>query len=124
MEMFLGMPEEEAYSYMARRGEDENVGGKFKATTVWNPPNEGATNESGFSAIPSGFRNLFEFKVFGEEAFFWLSDKRDIPYTEEADPSPMFRNIYTIYNWFWRGFWDYEMDSPKGPGMSVRCVKD
>jgi uncharacterized protein (TIGR02145 family) len=31
-----------------------NVGGKIKATSSWNSPNTGSTNESGFSAIPGG----------------------------------------------------------------------
>ncbi|MEX2594048.1 MAG: fibrobacter succinogenes major paralogous domain-containing protein [Anditalea sp.] len=33
----------------------EIAGGKMKATTEWNPPNTGATNESGFSALPGGY---------------------------------------------------------------------
>ncbi|MEX2593319.1 MAG: fibrobacter succinogenes major paralogous domain-containing protein [Anditalea sp.] len=32
----------------------EIAGGKMKSTTGWDPPNTGATNESGFSALPGG----------------------------------------------------------------------
>ena len=33
-----------------------DVGGKLKATTLWKSPNEGATNSSGFTAFPGGYR--------------------------------------------------------------------
>jgi len=32
------------------------AGGKMKATTGWEAPNTGATNESGFSGLPGGYR--------------------------------------------------------------------
>ena len=32
------------------------AGGKMKATTGWGSPNTGATNESGFTGIPTGLR--------------------------------------------------------------------
>jgi uncharacterized protein (TIGR02145 family) len=127
MEIFLGMPEEEAYSFQGFRGEDENVGGKLKVegTLIWDPPNAGATNESGFSAVPSGLRSIDGFFTMGENVFFWLSDERDIPFTEHVDPSPMIRSSYTIYNFFHRGFWAAEdLGSLKPAGMSVRCVRD
>jgi uncharacterized protein (TIGR02145 family) len=31
---------------------------KSVGTTYWNSPNTGATNESGFSALPGGFRDF------------------------------------------------------------------
>lgn len=36
-------------------GGETVAGGKMKASTVWQPPNTGATNESGFSALPGGY---------------------------------------------------------------------
>jgi uncharacterized protein (TIGR02145 family) len=38
---------------------DEGVGGKLKETGIvhWTSPNTGATNESGFTALPAGIRN-------------------------------------------------------------------
>lgn len=38
------------------------AGGKLKALTQWTEPNTGATNETGFTATPAGYRtNLGEF---------------------------------------------------------------
>jgi uncharacterized protein (TIGR02145 family) len=56
LEMYLGMSQSEADDTYWR-GTDE--GGKLKATGTeyWNSPNEGANNESGYSALPGGFRH-------------------------------------------------------------------
>jgi uncharacterized protein (TIGR02145 family) len=37
----------------------DEIGGKLKSvkTNFWYPPNFGATNESGFSGLPGGFRS-------------------------------------------------------------------
>jgi len=51
-------------------GGDWVAGGKMKATTLWNVPNTGATNESGFSGLPGGNRffpngNFFNLGSYG-----------------------------------------------------------
>jgi uncharacterized protein (TIGR02145 family) len=56
------------------RGNDE--GGKLKATgyTYWDRPNEGATNTSHFSALPSGNRNSSgTYNALGFFTDFWTS---------------------------------------------------
>lgn len=58
---------------------DEVAGGKMKeiGTIYWSAPNMGATNESGFSAVPGGYR-LNRKGRFGNEglsANFWSSTK-------------------------------------------------
>ena len=60
-------------------GEDENPGGKLKeeGTDHWNSPNAGATNETGFSARPGGFRNGFDgsgtFLDMGNVGCWWTA---------------------------------------------------
>lgn len=57
-------------------GGREVAGGKLKArgTKYWKSPNVGATNETGFSALPGGFRdNQGEFFGFGERFGLWWS---------------------------------------------------
>ncbi len=52
------------------------AGGKMKeiGTTHWSSPNTGATNESGFSALPGGSRSeTAYYGVMGEVARFWSS---------------------------------------------------
>jgi len=52
------------------------AGGKLKeaGTVHWLSPND-ATNESGFTALPGGYRsNSGAFSLIGERGFFWLND--------------------------------------------------
>ena len=82
LEVYLGMNEEDASSF-GWRGTDE--GGKIKQTGIeyWDSPNVGATNESGFTALPGGYRSGYPSSSndipnpgsvnIGESAFFWTS---------------------------------------------------
>lgn len=57
-------------------GGDDVAGGKLKqaGTTLWFSPNEGATNESGFTALPGGGRRQTgEFEDRGRVAVWWTS---------------------------------------------------
>jgi uncharacterized protein (TIGR02145 family) len=57
-------------------GGQQVAGGKMKTegTTYWNSPNVGATNESGFTVLPSGFREIsekFKFFCLGSHGVWW-----------------------------------------------------
>ena len=57
------------------------AGNKMKATgtAYWKPSNIGATNESGFTALPSGFRHFGgSFSGLQVSAFFWSTTASDI----------------------------------------------
>jgi uncharacterized protein (TIGR02145 family) len=55
------------------------AGGKMKETAYshWRSPNSGATNESGFSALPGGYRHDSDgtFVNLGSYAYFWSSSE-------------------------------------------------
>lgn len=55
------------------------AGGKMKVagTSYWNPPNIGATNSSGFSALPTGIYDGYDiFDGRGNLTYFWSSEVR------------------------------------------------
>ncbi|MFH1161130.1 MAG: fibrobacter succinogenes major paralogous domain-containing protein [bacterium] len=113
LEMFLGMSSEEANKVMEWRGTDE--GGKMKepGTTHWLTPNVGATNESGFTALPGGVRNeegLFMAKKY--QGYWWSST--EYPGTTAS----AFRCINYDIPMIWRNF------EFKNSAFSVRCLKD
>jgi uncharacterized protein (TIGR02145 family) len=111
MEMYLGMSQSEADG-VGYRGTDE--GGKLKetGTTHWSSPNTGATNESGFSALPGGFRYYDStFFNIGSHAGFWSSSEYSSGYA-------WFRFLTYVDSEVPRYHYD------KHYGSSVRCVKD
>ena len=111
LEIYLGMSQSVA-DQLSWRGTDE--GGKLKetGTTHWNSPNTGATNESGFSALPGGFRASFgTFYYLGDIADFWSS-------TESTSSHGFNRALDNDNSDIYRGY-EY-----KYFGVSVRCVKD
>ena len=94
----------------------ENVaGGKTKSvgTAYWNSPNTGATNESGFSALPGGSRGSGgSFSNIRDYAFFWSATESD--YTTAW---------YRALNSF-NGNVDRYNFNDKSVGASVRCLKN
>jgi uncharacterized protein (TIGR02145 family) len=111
LEMYLGMSQTEADA-VDWRGTDE--GGKLKesGTIHWLNPNTGATNESGFSALPGGWRYYYAtYYGIGSNAGFWSS-------TESSSSSAWFRYLSSASSGVNRGYYDKQI------GFSVRCVKD
>ena len=111
MEMFLGMTQAEADGG-AWRGTDE--GGKMKeiGTVHWNSPNTGATNSSGLTALPGGYRYTDgNFLHLGNYSHWWSAT--------EGDPANAW-NRFTSYthNGVCRN------SNFKEHGLSVRCLRD
>jgi len=107
LEMYLGMSKSEADT-TRWRGTDE--GGKLKGTTYWNSPNTGATNISGFTAIPGGDRNYGGI-FFSENGYWWSS-------TEQDSYTAWYRTLYFDKSVVGRH------NADKRDGFSVRCIKD
>lgn len=89
----------------------EDAGGKLKATTQWNSQNAGATNESGFAALPGGYRSYSTFDSIGNNGYWWSA-------TDESFFGPWSRIIYHDSIGVGR------MDNSKELGLSVRCIRD
>ncbi len=89
------------------------AGGKMKTETGWASPNQGATNESGFSGLPSGGRyfGLSYFAHLGERGFWWSS-------TDDVNAGTFYTRLI---------FDSFNADCTSGSkemGFSVRCLKD
>jgi len=111
LEMYLGMSQAEADA-IGWRGTDE--GGKLKeaGTTHWNSPNTGATNKSGFTALPGGYRG--DYGNYGSMSFnatFWFSS--------EYNASNAWGRLL-IYSTSQVPRFSYD----KHYGFSFRCVRD
>ncbi len=73
LEMYLGMSQSDADKY-GYRGTDEAGKLKETGTAHWKSPNTGATNSSGFTALPGGYRDTdASFGKVGSVASFWTS---------------------------------------------------
>ena len=95
-------------------GGKEIAGGKLKQENIisWQPPNTGATNSSGFTALPGGYRySGFDFALYGRYAYFWTSSSEDI------------NNSWAYFLYYRQSNIDRNFYS-KSYGFSVRCIKD
>lgn len=112
LENFLGMSyaDQEASHY---RGTNE--GGKLKEQGIdhWQDPNIGATNETGFTALASGYRNPYGGGFFGmgEWAFFWTASEH---FMGNGAWCRGLKNDYATI---------YRKENDPERGYSVRCVK-
>ena len=91
-----------------------NVGGELKDTTsgIWDSPNSGATNSSGFSALPGGYRmSTGAYLYSGKNAYLWSACGN-----------------CSYYGWFRKISYNkttiYKDFINKSVALSVRCIKD
>jgi uncharacterized protein (TIGR02145 family) len=90
------------------------AGGKMKSTgnQFWNDPNNGATNLSGFSGLPGGYcGNNGTFPPTRINGYWWSSTLGTIG-------GAWFRSLGYNHASVFR------LESAKGYGCSVRCIKD
>jgi len=89
------------------------AGGKMKATNLWISPNVGATNKSGFTALPAGCRRNDDdsFGNLGDYAGFWSS-------TPDGNQNAWYRGLYNCYRKVGR------KSLNRAFGFSCRCIKD
>ncbi len=92
------------------------AGGKMKkaGTGLWQTPNTGATNESGFTGLPGSYRSSlgsFYSLSLSFLGFWWSSSEKN-----------------TIHSWYqalvYNNAFATRDNFPKGAGFSVRCLKD
>jgi uncharacterized protein (TIGR02145 family) len=95
-------------------GGESVAGGKLKetGTSHWSSPNTGATNSSGFTALPGGYRDFTgAFYYIGTIGFWWSS-------TENGTNYAWFRAMGYSYSYVYRDYY-YPQN-----GLSVRCLRD
>lgn len=93
------------------------AGGKMKTTgtSLWNSPNTGATNSSGFSILPAGEYDAYyspnKYQSLNEYAVYWTSTQINVNTARER---------YLAYNSAASSYYDWY----KVMKYSVRCIKD
>ena len=90
------------------------AGGKLKeaGTAHWNSPNTGATNESGFTALPGGYRyDDGAFDAIGIIGFWWSSTEGSTYNAWSRSLDYNTSDVFRYYN---------NLDF----GFSVRCLRD
>jgi uncharacterized protein (TIGR02145 family) len=92
-------------------GGDSIAGGKIKdAGVLWSNPNTGASNSSGFTALPGGFRNSNgTFEQVNQQAMWWVK------------PEGSTNNVQSkLVQYQSAGITNSTLN--KNTGLSVRCV--
>jgi len=90
------------------------AGGKMKTTGIarWNSPNTDATNLSGFTGLPGGYRfSNGSFGSVGGAGYWWSA-------VQSNSRDAIYRYLTNYDGYFGR------YDFPKTLGYSVRCLRD
>ncbi len=95
-------------------GKDDLAGGKLKeaGTTHWKSPNTGGTNESGFTALPGGWRYYLRTDIqISNYGYWWTSTEIDVTNAWNRSMNSNSERITCEVG--------YKLD-----GLSVRCIRD
>ena len=108
------IPSDEEWTKLSNYlGGESEAGGKVKeeGTVHWYPPNV-ATNSSGFTGLPGGYRNSSgSFLNLEYAGFYWSS-------SQSSTLNAWYRDLYYNNTVMTRNNWD------KVVGFSVRCLKN
>jgi uncharacterized protein (TIGR02145 family) len=110
LEIYLGMSSSETGNSKWR---GTNEGGKLKesGTTHWSSPNSGATNESGFCALPAGCRyNSGDFANIISAAYFWSTSNYLFDVTWYRGLGCNDSGMYRLFD--------------NNRGFSIRCIRN
>jgi uncharacterized protein (TIGR02145 family) len=106
------IPSNEEWKTLTNYCGEDKAGGYLKGKNNWMSPNTGATNTTGFAALPGGSRgNLGSFMDIGIRGHWWSST--------ENDNSDVWNRTMSFSNNDVTGSSDH-----KKSGLSVRCIKD
>jgi uncharacterized protein (TIGR02145 family) len=108
-------------------GGEKVAGGKMKEKGTsasgghWSFPNEGATDSSGFNALPAGYVNNIGGQGTapnGDAAYFWIA-----PPPAGASGIANTQWVFELNSsWAGTGYYDYNLKD--ATGISIRCIKD
>jgi uncharacterized protein (TIGR02145 family) len=109
------VPTDEDFIHLVKfLGGDTIAGGKLKeaGTAHWQAPNTAKGNNTGFNALPAGYRNDYtgNFYLLENNTMFWTCTGNDT--------SAWIRLLNSTDACAFRNY------AEKGTGLSVRCVKD
>lgn len=111
LEVYLGMSQKEI-DKTGWRGMNEGCKLKEKGTSHWKPPNDCATNKSGFTGLPGGYRDVSgEFLINGFSGYWWSSSEQETYFA-------WYRTLYYTSDKIHR------TSGYAGDGFSVRCIQD
>jgi uncharacterized protein (TIGR02145 family) len=127
LEAALGMPADELaerITFEGCRGCAQNIGGKLKATRLWSTV-AGASNGSGFTALPSGSRSGYDGKFetggqyedLGRKGCWWTASEI-VEHPDDEFRFAWYRSLYANDGEVNRG------SALKTAGYCVRCIKD
>lgn len=89
-----------------------NVGGKLRATYSWQDPHKNTNNESGFTALGTGWRS-FSFEHIYNNTAWWTAAKYTWPLNDIPCRSLTGNSEYGLF----------PQDGQAGYGYCIRCIK-
>lgn len=105
---------------------NSKAGGALKeeGTDHWRSPNSGATNESGFTALPGGYRSYNGTFNLLRASGYWWSTTEDSWYGAGNSTGDTASTTVIFYNLRYKEREFYRFISEKSNGFCVRCIME